>query len=204
MLSCLFFNSNTPTIVNSKNIDLYQYTAYIGEHSINTNTKSSYWYVNDSEVGCKTGQNNVFKSTHLCVEIYGYTPETRTSSYSRYTDLPYINGCSSKQLISPNRLGDPTWQMLYIPENTSEQEHHIHSTTRIVYVAKGSGFSHVGTKNNIKTTPLYAGQVIVLDKMVPHHFSTLDDTLLVIPLHIFSSVGSSEHNHPMFNGTHKV
>lgn len=204
MLFCSFFDSEESVIVESTDTDLYQYTAYIGEHTIPTKPKSSYWYVNTDIVGCFTGNHTDFKSELLCVEIFGYTPEDRTSSYHRYTDLPYINGCSSKQLIPPNRLGDPTLQMLYIPENTSEQEHHIHSTTRIVYVAKGHGFSHVGTKDNFKTTELYPGLVIVLDKMVPHHFSTKDSELIVLPLHIFSSIGNAEQNHPMFNGTHRV
>lgn len=204
MLFATYFDSQEPQIVESSHTDLYQYKAYIGEHTINTSPKSSYWYVNHHTVGCMTGQHEDFKSTNLCVEIFGYTPENRSSTYSRYTDLPYINGCSSKQLIPPNRLGDPTWQMLYIPEYTSEQEHHIHSTSRIVYVASGFGFSHVGTQNKLTTTKLYPGQVIILDKMVPHHFSTADSSLVVIPLHIFSSIGSLEHNHPMFNGTHRV
>lgn len=204
MLFCSFFDSKEPAIVESTDTDLYQYKAYIGEHTLLTNPKSSYWYINKNIVGCFTGNHTDFKTNLLCVEIFGYTPEDRTSSYHRYTDLPYINGCSSKQLIPPNRLGDPTLQMLYIPENTSEQEHHIHSTTRIVYVAKGNGFSHVGTKDNFKTTELYPGLVIILDKMVPHHFSTENSDLIVLPLHIFSSIGNAEHNHPMFNGTHRV
>ena len=204
MLFASFFNSDNTEIVESTYTDLYQYKAYIGKHDIVTNTKSSYWFVDQNIVSCMTGQNENIKSNILCVEIFGYTPEHRTSTYHKYTDLPYINGCSSKQLIPPNRLGDPTWQMLYIPEHTSEQEHHIHSTTRIVYVAKGYGLSHVGTKNKVTLTELHAGKIIVLDKMVPHHFSTTDSDLLVIPLHVFSSVGSSEQNHPMFNGTHRI
>jgi len=204
MLFASFFNSDNTEIVESTYTDLYQYKAYIGKHDIVTNTKSSYWFVDQNIVSCMTGQNENIKSNILCVEIFGYTPEHRTSTYHKYTDLPYINGCSSKQLIPPNRLGDPTWQMLYIPEHTSEQEHHIHSTTRIVYVAKGYGLSHVGTKNKVTLTELHPGKIIILDKMVPHHFSTTDSDLLVIPLHIFSSVGSSEQNHPMFNGTHRI
>lgn len=204
MLFCSFFNSEKSVIVESTDTDLYQYKAYIGPHSIFTNPKSSYWYINDAVVGCLTGNHTTIESKKLCVEIIGYTPEDRTSSYHRYTDLPYINGCSSKQLIPPNRLGDPTWQMLYIPENTSEQAHHIHATTRVVYVAKGFGFSHVGNSDKVTTTALYPGQVIILDKMVPHHFSTENDSLIVIPLHIFSSINGAEHNHPMFNGTHRV
>jgi mannose-6-phosphate isomerase-like protein (cupin superfamily) len=139
----------------------------------------------------------------MCVEIFGYTPESRSSTFGKFTDLPYINGCSSKQLINPVRPGDPTWQMLYIPPFTSEQAHHIHSTARVVYVHSGKGLSHVGSAGNTTQHVLQPGMVVVLDKMIPHHFSTTDEPLVVLPLHIFSST-TEEHDHPMFRGTYRI
>ena len=156
--------------------------------------------MNDKEVGCFTGDGSVFEDFDVCVEIFGYTPETRTSSYSRGTDLPYINGCSTKQLIAPNRQGDPTWQLLKMMPHATEQKHHIHSTARIVYVVSGSGNSIVGMPDDTKSYPLSKGMVLVLPKMIPHHFTSNEDGLLVAPLHVFSSV-NNEANHPMFNGT---
>lgn len=203
MLNYTLFKSGEQKIVESGTFDLYQYKAYIGKHIVETNTRSSYWYLNHDAVVSKTGSGELFSSEILCVEIFGYTPETRSSSFSRLTDLPYINGCSSKQLINPNRLGDPTWQMLYIPPFTSEQEHHIHSTSRVVYVLKGSGRSHVGQAEHLEEFDLEPGDVLILDKMIPHHFSTRETGLVVLPLHVFSSI-DQEFNHPMFNGTHRT
>ena len=93
--------------------------------------------------------------------------------------------------------------MLYIPPFTSEQAHHIHSTSRIVYVLAGKGKSIVGQSKSTKTFDLIPGQVLVLDKMIPHHFSTGKEGLIVLPLHVFSSI-SQEFDHPMFNGTHRT
>ena len=191
--------SGDTEIVESTPFDLYQYRAYVGHHQVVTSEKNSYWYLDNDQVICRTGTGIMINSSVLCVEIFGYTPEKRTSTFSRLTDLPYINGCSTKQLIPPNRLGDPTWQLLYMPAFTSEQARHIHSTSRIVYVQSGQGWSHL----NQEKLMLEPGDVIVLDKMVPHHFSTENDSLIVLPLHVFSST-AQEFDHPMFNGTHKI
>lgn len=205
MLNYTLIKAGQSNVHESGEHDLYQYRVYVGKHFITTLSKtSSYWYIQDNSVVSKTGKEGEFiDSSTLCVEIFGYTPETRTSSFSRLTDLPYINGCSSKQLINPNRLGDPTWQMLYIPPFTAEQAHHIHSTARVVYVLKGTGKSHVGQAERTEEFNLEPGDVLILDKMIPHHFSTQETGLVVLPLHVFSSI-DQEFNHPMFNGTHRT
>ena len=190
------------TVESSKN-DLYSYRAYIGHHVIRTDPKNSYWILKDNVVACYSGNGDDLESTKLCVEIFGYTPEDRTSTYNKLTDLPYINGCSSKQLINPVRPGDPTWQMLYMPPYTTEQQHHIHSTTRIVYIHEGNGVSHIGSSGKEHTVELKAGMIMILDKMLPHHFSTEESELIVLPLHVFSST-QNEYDHPMFRGTYKI
>jgi quercetin dioxygenase-like cupin family protein len=70
-------------------------------------------------------------------------------------------------------------------------------------VLKGHGYSIMGTSNKTITYELNEGDVVILDKMVPHHFETKDSSLVVLPLHVFSST-TLEYDHPMFNGTHKV
>lgn len=202
MLGYSFYRTEVPTIVESKDFDLYAYRVYIGKHLVTVNQFNSYWYIKGNSVITGTSEIPI-ESEELCVEIIGYRPETRTSTFSKYTDLPYINGCSTKQLITPNRVGDPTWQMLLIPPFTSEQKHHIHSTARVVYVKSGCGTSHVGASGKTADYPLEPGMVLILDKMIPHHFSTQDDSLIVLPLHVFSST-PHESNHPMFNGTYKT
>jgi uncharacterized RmlC-like cupin family protein len=197
-------NSNTTSVVNCSPNELYQYRVYVGQQSIQTHNQSSYWYIDGNTVISTTGTGNAILSKKMCVEIFGYTPETRTSTFDRGTDLPYINGCSTKQLINPVRAGDPTFQMLFIPPHTSEQAHHIHATARVVYVAAGSGRSIVGSATKSTVYDLNEGDIILLDKMVPHHFETSNSSLLVLPIHVYSSVALEEHNHPMFIGTHKV
>ena len=93
--------------------------------------------------------------------------------------------------------------ILIIKIYSAEQAHHVHSTARVVYVHQGKGKSHIGQDDKIKTYDLTPGTVVILDKMVPHHFSTDEEGLIVLPIHIFSST-SLENNHPMFAGTHKV
>lgn len=199
------FNKNEVSIVDSNNQDLYQYRVFVGKHHIHTSNRNSYWYIMDNSFVCsKTGDGSVITSEKMCVELYGYTPETRICSFTRGTDLPYVNGCSTKQLIPPVRPGDPTFQMLQIPSGSSEQAHHIHATPRVVYVADGHGVSVIGTPGNKTNIPLETGDVIILTKMESHHFETTDSNLTVLPVHIFSSIQSEEFNHPMFNGTHKV
>ena len=203
MLSYSFHHIDQTEVVNAKPHDLYQYNVYVGKKTIVTNEFNSYWYIENDTVKTYSGLTTTITSNKLCVEIYGYTPEDRSSSFSKFTDLPYINGCSSKQLINPVRPGDPTWQMLYIPPFTSEQAHHIHSTTRVVYVLSGKGTSHIGSSGKTTDYELTPGMVLIIDKMIPHHFSTQDESLIVLPLHIFSST-SEEHDHPMFRGTYRI
>lgn len=194
---------NSLSIANSTPQDLYQYRCYVKTQPIITDARCSYWYLNGGEVGCFSGDGKVFSGFDVCVEILGYTPEARTSTYSRGTDLPYLNGCSTKQLIPPTRAGDPTWQLLQMAPNTTEQKHHVHSTARVVFVVSGSGKSVVGMPGVQNTYELEPGVVLILNKMEPHHFISGENGLLVAPLHIFST-GANEFNHPMFNGTHLV
>lgn len=203
MVTYSYHNVDKVEVVDSKGHDLYQYRAYIGPQDVATNTYSSYWYIDNGRVVSTTGTGGVISSTLLCVEIFGYTPETRTSTFSRLSDLPYINGCSTKQLIDPVRPGDPTWQLLYMPKHTVEQAHHIHSTARIVYVHQGSGHSIIGTGDHYERIPLVEGTVIILDKMIPHHFETGASQLVVLPIHVFSST-PQEYSHPMLTGTHRT
>lgn len=182
---------------------LYAYTVYIGSHDIKLEEGDSCWIIEpfNDRVIVKSGPCSITSPT-LCTVIRGYACGNKTSDYTNGTNLPYINGCSSEQLFPPVRLGDPTLQMLYIPEYASEQQHHIHSTARVVYVLEGKGKSFMGMGNE-EIIDLNKGDVLILDKMVPHHFETRDNSLTVLPLHVYSSQ-SNEHNHPMFNGTFKT
>lgn len=196
------YNVKKPTVIDSPIEDLYSYKVYVGKHTIVVEQGDSAWVVTEKEVKCIRGPIEI-TSDKMCVVIRGYASDNRSSGYQTVSNLPYVNGCSSNQLISPTRLGDPTAQLLYLPPHTSEQAHHIHSTARVVYVLKGKGKSIQGMKGHTKGVKLKEGDVIVLDKMAPHHFETKGNELLVIPIHVYSST-QMEFNHPMMNGTHVI
>ena len=187
-------------IYSSGASELYKYTVYAGEHQITLKDGESAWYYeqrNTGPWGLSVRNKQKIYSKFCCTVISGYTPPERTAQIIG-TNLPYINGCSTENLLPPIRLGDPTMQMLYMPPNTSEQARHIHSTARVVYVLDGRGVSVTDKKTVIRK-----GDVLVLDKMVPHHFVTGADFLWCSPMHIYSSIGS-EKNHPMYNGTYVI
>jgi quercetin dioxygenase-like cupin family protein len=91
-----------------------------------------------------------------------------------------------------------------MPPHTTEQAHHIHSTVRVVYVLSGRGNSVVGIGDQTATHELLPGMVCILEPMCPHHFETNGEPLLCTPLHIFSSTGRHELDHPMLHGTHLI
>ena len=192
--------------------ELYFYNARMGEHSLDNEEimYGSTIYLSDDKsqviwanMGALLGSEIISK--HFAVQIIGYQCGNKTTDLNPVTNLPYVNGCSTRQLFPPERIGDPTLQPLTIPPHTAEQVHHIHPTPRIVYVLKGSGYSIVGQSGHSTETPLTVGMTCILDPMCPHHFRTEGDYLTVLPVHIWSSTPSNmEQNHPMFNGTKEV
>ncbi|MCB9026212.1 MAG: cupin domain-containing protein [Bdellovibrionaceae bacterium] len=201
-----YFNQGEKKTYEAQSDNLYFYKAFIGHHSVEISLGDcAYWIDKSNELVHLTRGPCTIDSAHMAVVVRGYMPENKTSSVITTTTLPYINGCSTKQIFPPDRVGDPTFQMLHMPPHTSEQAHHIHSTVRVVYVLSGEGYSLVGMDpKNLKETKLTPGMVCILEPMCPHHFRTENNSLRVLPLHVFSSVSSLEYNHPMFNGTHTV
>jgi uncharacterized RmlC-like cupin family protein len=182
----------------------YHFEAYVGVwETIEIAEGGSAVYLSDSgtEAIRQRGPCTI-SSRHVCTVIPGYKPPNMTKSLEGLTVLPYVNGCSTKQIFPPERAGDPTLQFLNIPANSAEQAHHIHSTVRVVYVLGGHGISIVGMDQESYTAELKPGMVCILDPMVPHHFETpFGEPLTCVPFHVFSTVPGVESNHPMFNGT---
>ena len=198
-----FIAPEEQTILSARADDLYFYTVYAGRHRIVVERGDCIFLLADdlTEAILRRGPVEI-ESCHLAVVIRGYMPEDKTCGLKTRATLPYVNGCATRQLFPPERPGDPTLQWLDMPPWSAEQAHHIHSTVRVVYVLSGRGLSVVGMEQQSLTTELYPGQIVVLEKMCPHHFETREQRLIVIPLHIFSSVGTLEQLHPMFQGTH--
>lgn len=185
--------------------DSYYFETYIGSHSIRVDRGDCvFWLESGKTMARLTRGPAQVQSPHFATLIRGYAPENRSCEFSESTVLPYVNGCSTKQIFAPERPGDPTMQMLKIPPFASEQVHHIHSTVRSVYVLSGKGTSVVGMQGKTKRSALLPGMICVLEKMCPHHFETEDSPLVVIPVHVWSTQPGVENNHPMFNGTFKT
>lgn len=184
---------------------LYYFDAYIGRHEI-TVDRGDCAYIIDADGAGATLQcgPTTLISRRLTTVVRGYQPESKHTTIGGMTVLPYINGCSTKQLFAPDRPGDPTLQLLHMPGYTSEQAHHVHATARVVYVLRGRGIAVIGLGAGVVRTELRPGMVCILEPMCPHHFETPDaEGLTVVPLHVFSST-KDERSHPMMLGTHAV
>ena len=188
----------------STSLEGYSYKAYNGKGTVTVENGDSAWGLKDGIAFTTAGPKEI-EYDGFCVVIRGYRCDDKTSTMKMVTSLPYVNGCSSHQVFPPVRAGDPTMQLLLIPKGTAEQKHHIHTTTRVVYVLSGSGYSINGQPgSDLTKVALNEGDVLTFDKMTPHHFEALEEDLMVVPVHIFSSMGGAEFNHPMFNGTYEV
>ena len=186
----------------SKSDSLYTFFTYIGKKQLRVESGDSVFYFAENEARVVSGPADV--SSQFCATVVrGYRSPNKTSSLGGMTSLPFINGCSTRQIFSPERIGDPTLQLLYVPPYSSEQEHHLHSTARVAYVLDGKGMCTIGLKDKFHSQKISKGTTIVIHPMCPHHFETRSEGLLVAPLHVFSSApGGQEFNHPMYNGSH--
>ena len=197
------YSHDTENVHFSNQNDLYSYTVYVGEQIVDVEIGDSAWYYRFMNGGwhgnVKRGPDKI-NSDKLCVVIRGYSCPNRSVEILG-TNLPYINGCSTESLLPPIRLGDPTMQLLHMPAGSSEQEE-IHSTARVVYILDGYATCVYGLGKSRKEIGIEKGNVLLLEKMCPHHFVTEEEALVCSPLHIWSSVGAVEKNHPMFNGTY--
>ena len=200
-----YFHPEETAVIDSPENDLYTYKAYFGAQSVTVEKGDCAFVLSKDRriVEIKRGPAS-FSSPLIATVIRGFSSEEKSSGITLGTNLPYVNGCSTRQIFPPERPGDPTLQLLKMPPFTSEQAHHIHSTARIVYVVAGGGFSIVGMREKMTRTELKPGMLCVLDKMCPHHFETETDSLVVLPVHVWSSVGSLENAHPMYQGTFMI
>ncbi len=190
----------------SRQSDLYTYKTIIGDGQVVVEQGDSiitFTGKSQNTVGWFAGNGQPIAHFGFAAVLRGYRCGNKTASLDQNVNLPYINGCATRQIFSPERIGDPTLQQLTIPPHTSEQAHHIHATPRIVYVYRGEGYSIVGQGDCNEETELREGMICILDPMSPHHFRTEDSFLTVLPIHVFSST-PNEQNHPMFNGTKEV
>lgn len=200
-----YFEAESRAVIEARPTNLYHYKTYIGVHEVTVEAGDCVYYLGPDgrSAWLRRGPIRV-ESPHLATVLRGYMPDDKWTAIEQGTTLPYVNACSTKQLFPPERPGDPTLQLLYMPPHTAEQAHHIHSTVRVVYVQSGRGTSVVGIGDQVIRNELLPGMVCVLEPMCPHHFETGREHLTCIPLHVFSSTGRLEFDHPMKQGTHLI
>ena len=201
-----YFETSAPEIFEASGEQLYHFKTFTGEHEIEVEFGDAvYYFSDDLQTAFVRRGECAIKSKHCATVIRGYMPPDASCSLLGTTVLPYINGCSTKQIFPPIRAGDPTLQYLFMPPHSREQEHHIHSTVRVVLVLRGRGVSVVGLENTVFKRKLKPGIVCIFEPMCPHHFETpFSEPLIVAPLHVFSAIPNLETNHPMFNGTIRI
>jgi len=201
-----FFPPGEKAIYDADPDNLYQFTAYHGNHTLELSTWQSLCVLDEAGEWANWHSGPGKRRTQrFGVLMEGYRPPSRAVQIAgQGTTLPYVNGCSTQQLFPPVRLGDPTLQYLRIPAGSEEQAHHIHSTVRVVHILEGHGTCIVGMEGNQVAVRLVPGTTLILEPMCPHHFDTIgqNQPLVCIPFHVFSSSGAAEFNHPMFNGTY--
>lgn len=200
-----YVEAGKTVVLHSNPGDLYTYDVYFGPQAVNVERGDSCFTISADLKTAEIKRGPLkFQSAVVATVVRGYAPEDKTSGLAYGTNLPYVNGCSTRQVFPPERPGDPTLQLLRIPPHSSEQAHHIHSTARVVYVLSGRGHSVVGMRDKFVRTELKPGMICILDSMCPHHFETGDEWLAVLPVHVWSSTGSIENAHPMYQGTFMV
>ncbi|MDX2049780.1 MAG: cupin domain-containing protein [Rickettsiaceae bacterium] len=201
-----YYHTSSSAIHEASKDQTYYFKTFIGRaENIQVESGDCIYYLSDDlQFGIlKRGQCNI-NSLHCATIIRGYMPSEASASLTGITVLPYVNGCSTRQLLPPARQGDPTLQLLKIPPYSSEQANHIHTTVRVAYILEGKGRSIVGMEGKTVSYDLTPGTVCILDPMCPHHFeTTYGESLKVVPLHVFSST-VLESSHPMYNGTHII
>lgn len=110
--------------------------------------------------------------------------------------LQYIDGCSDTLLLSPDIMGNPCFNLLYIPPYTNQSQH-THPSYRIGVILSGTGLCKTANEE----IELYPGLIFIIPKDSLHSFFTQDTALRVVAYHPDSDFGPTHENHPMINKT---
>jgi hypothetical protein len=172
---------NTTIVLDDKTIHLEegQYFSFFVKENITVTTESK---------------------TFLVIRL-GYKAVNQSGWVEKKGRLSYIDGCSDSLLIFPNRLGDPSLNLLYFPE-TIDQTFHIHPSIRIGCVIDGAGFSDVKSSGTGSEIPLNTGDIFCLEEQESHRFKTKNNSMTVIAWHPDGDWGPTDHNHSMINRTY--
>jgi hypothetical protein len=112
--------------------------------------------------------------------------------------LRYLDGCSDTVLVPPVVRGDPCLNLLHVPPETSQPDHH-HPSIRVGLVVDGVGTCVL---RHGKRAVMRPGSVFVLRANAAHRFETGPrNYLLLMAWHPDSDTGPTDDDHPMLNRT---
>lgn len=110
--------------------------------------------------------------------------------------LNYIDGCSDSIVIYPPKMGDPSLNYLYFPENV-KQSFHTHPSHRIGCIIQGSGQA----ETNEGLLNIEEGSCFSIDPHERHRFLTDQSPMSLIAFHPDGDWGPTDHSHIMINRT---
>jgi len=187
-----------------------------GKHRFEDHTSSFYGFVSEGTCEARFQGQTVTLGANMHFAIPGdleLDAQGKTVIFQRsgYRALPqfggpverngrlsYIDNSHASVLIPPARLGDPVLNLLVFPPHI-QQTAHIHPTSRLGVVIRGSG-TFVGEQK----LPLEPGKVFSLAPFDVHCFHSGKDGLAVIAFHPDSDTGPTDESHPMKNRTYLV
>lgn len=147
---------------------------------------------------------SIFNSfgTTICFVRYGFKGQnTLGGPIEKSGRLCYIDACSDSLLIYPPRLGDPSLNALFFPDNIN-QTYHIHPSIRFGVVASGRGIACIKAAGEEVEHQLTEGMMFCIEEREMHRFRTVDSQMVVIAYHPDGDWGPTDHNHTMLNRTY--
>lgn len=151
----------------------------------------------------KSGSTIQVDGKVVCFTRFGFNGQNTIGGPIEETGrLCYIDSCSDSLLIYPPRMGDPSLNLLYFPQNV-QQSFHIHPSVRLGVVARGSGKACIkdGLGNEVRLD-LKEGDIFCIEERENHRFMTEDTNMTVIAYHPDGDWGPTDHNHTMLNRTY--
>jgi hypothetical protein len=147
-------------------------------------------------VGNKAPKIEVLDETFFVIRL-GYKCRNIVGDMEDTGRLTYLDGCSTTNLISPDRRGDPGLYHLHFPSHIN-QTFHRHPTIRLGVIINGEGTNeYMDSSGQMKIMKLSPGTIFCLDEQQEHRFITENRSLDICIYHPDSEVGPTDEAHNM-------
>ena len=98
-----YWDPGSHDIYEAPQSHLYFFKSYIGAHTITVELGDCVFWLSEDQVTARLERGpTVVESVHIASVIRGYMPENRSATIVNRTVLPYVNGCSTSQVIRLN------------------------------------------------------------------------------------------------------